>query len=129
ANLILSRGMSRRHACAVRRAMGASTAVLVREEMADATIIAIVGGGLGFLIAGFLVRGSAWWLRDPITLLTTSNALLDLEVQPAVLGFAAIITLAAVIVAGVIPAIHVSRASIRGVLPSDGNTSPIRWRG
>jgi predicted permease len=51
ANLMLARATSRRAELAVRAALGGARAALARPFLVEATIIAIVGGALGLLIA------------------------------------------------------------------------------
>jgi len=51
ANLFAVRTESRRHALAVRRALGAGRGGLVRVQMAEALLLAVAGGGGGALIA------------------------------------------------------------------------------
>ena len=56
ANLTLSRQLRRGREMAVRGALGASRSRLLRQLVTESTILALLGGGLGFLIAAYSMR-------------------------------------------------------------------------
>jgi hypothetical protein len=62
ANLLMARGAARRRELAIRTAVGASPAALVRLLLADGLVLASLGGGLGLLLswwAGWMLTVSA----------------------------------------------------------------------
>ena len=58
ANLLLARGAARRRELAIRTAVGASPAALVRLLLAEGLVLASFGGGLGLFISWW-----AGWMR------------------------------------------------------------------
>src|SRR5260370_2167244 len=53
---MLARGEERRREMAIRAAIGAGRCQIVKQVLAEAVLLAVVGGGFGTLIAAFGVR-------------------------------------------------------------------------
>jgi putative ABC transport system permease protein len=104
AGAMLSRALSRRKEFAVRTALGASRGTLVRQLLAESTVLAFAGGLLGIVIAVValhLVRGVAGTALPHFASLS-----LDAGVIAAVMG----LTLAAGVAVGLLPAFVVAGA-------------------
>ncbi len=110
ANLLIVRAESRRRDLAVRRALGAGRAGLVRSQMAEALILAALGGIGGVLLARVgvpaLVRAAPEGIPRISSVGLDANALL----------FTAGAVIAAALAAGLLPAIRFSRPGLAGGL-------------
>ena len=57
ANLQLARGAARQREMAIRRALGASSGRIAREQLIESAVVAAVGGGLGLLLTLWALDG------------------------------------------------------------------------
>src|SRR5262249_14141463 len=103
ANLLLARGAVRAREFAVRQALGASRARLVRQMLAETLLLAAAGGTLGLALAR--------WTLDTIAALRPQDiALVDripIDLRAAVIAYG--VTLIAALIAGLAPSIQLSR--------------------
>jgi putative ABC transport system permease protein len=110
ANLLLARAVTRSHEIAVRMALGAAPASLVRQLLVESLAVAIPGGllGLAFAYAGVTVFNATlgheleFWMR--------------VELDGAVLAFTTALVVIAAVAAGLAPARQASRVSVGDVL-------------
>jgi putative ABC transport system permease protein len=111
-NLLLARATVRAREIAVRTALGASRAVIVRMLVIESLVLAALGGLLGILLAAW---GTWALLRFAPADLPRAN---EIHLDYTVLAFAMGLSLLSVMVFGVLPAMQASRAefSSRGVL-------------
>ncbi len=128
ANLSLSRGIARRNALAVRSALGATRARLVREEASEAVVIAAIGGAVGLAAAS--------WMLDTIVGHVTTNTSLatvlyfsDVTLTPAIAATTFIVTVSGMVIAGLLPAWSLTRCGLRETMASGSDTTVPRWRG
>jgi predicted permease len=128
ANLVLSRGAARRHDFAIRRALGASRFRLIREQMVEQSAIVLVGGVGGVLVARWLVRIAAGIARDNLEPFLR-GVRFDWTLDAGVLVSAAVAVLLCIVVSGLVPALHLTRDSLRSVLDQGGTAATPRWRG
>lgn len=103
ANLLLARGESRSKDLAVRVALGAARERVVRLLMTESTVLGLAGGGLGVLLSFLLLRGI-------LALAPAGFPRLDeIGVDGRVLAFAVLATMASIWIAGLVPALRISR--------------------
>jgi predicted permease len=110
AGLSLARGAARQHELSVRAALGAGRWRLIRQSLSESFLLALLGGGLGVLLAlcgrtaiSRLLAGSVEGLRY------------DLSLDHKVLGFSLFITMLTALLSGLLPALRAGRAN-----PADG---------
>ena len=122
ANLLLSRAAGRQRELAVRTALGANRARLVRQLLTESALMAIGGGALGILLADWCFL----FLKNLIPEDLSRTVALTLDFR--VLAFAMAISLASSVLFGLAPALQISGIDINVVLKQGGrgNTGPRR---
>ena len=124
AGLLLARGAARQQEIAVRSALGASRAQLIRQLLTESLLLALAGGVLGIALAGaslaLLVR------LIPVTLTQAHLIALNLPVLGCSLG----VSLLTGLVFGLVPAWRVTSVDLVRVAQdgSRGNTAGGRFR-
>jgi putative ABC transport system permease protein len=115
ANLLLARASAREREMAVRQALGASRARLIRQLLAESLLLAFIGAALGAGIAQSLSRFLVSFLT------TGSNRVfLDMAVDWRVLGFAALLAVLTCVLFGLIPAIRAAQIEPATVMKASG---------
>lgn len=123
ASLFLARGDAREGELAVRTALGAGRARLLRQLLTESLVLAAVGGAVGTLLAVWGTPGLAALGPPGIPRLDA------VAVDHRVLAFAAIVTLATGVLFGILPSLRAARREPRGLLRSGGRGSAARRRG
>jgi predicted permease len=121
AGLMLARGLARQREIAVRRALGASRAALVRQWMLESLLLASAGGVAGLVVAA--------WSGPVIGRLVTAglgSVTIDLAIDWSLLGIATAATVITALLCAVIPAVRLTRADAVGDLRTRvvGSASP-----
>jgi putative ABC transport system permease protein len=121
ANLFLARASARRREFAIRLALGASRWQLIRQLLTESTLLALLGG-----VAGLLV---AFWTAGLIPALFSSGEMTDLDVSAdwRVLLFTGAVSILTGILFGITPAIQASRPQLISTLKDD-QIAPILGR-
>ena len=109
ANLLLARGNSRQREIAVRLAIGAGRARLIRQLIAESILLGLGGGALGLVLA-------FWAGRSLLLLMSHSRSPILLNVHPdvTVLIFTLSISLLTALLFGMVPALRAARVDLRG---------------
>jgi predicted permease len=122
ANLSLARGMDRSREFAVRAALGAKRGRLFRQLLTESLMLAALGGAAGLLVA-FLGRDLLVALM-PKTVPRSGNVKLDAWV----LSFTVLLSLSVGIVAGLLPALQVSRPNLNESLKAGARSATAQAR-
>ncbi|MGH9352139.1 MAG: ABC transporter permease, partial [Terriglobia bacterium] len=112
ANLALTRATAREHEAAIRRALGASRGQLLRQSLTEMVLLGLVGGGSGFVLAHWVLRGLL--AIAPSGLPRLNNVRLD----GAVLAFTLVASVLAGVLAGLLPAWRMAQTHPQDALRS-----------
>ena len=111
ANLLLARAAVRQREVALRLSLGAGKMRLVRQLLTESSIIAIMAGLLGLLLAAW-GRDLLWLMRPPFL---DANAI-EIALDGRVLLFTAGITILTGLLFGLVPAFQASRVDLMWAL-------------
>jgi predicted permease len=111
ANLMLARASARQREIAVRLAVGASRGALVRQLLMESAVLAFFGGVAGLTFAFWFARLLITF-RPPLPVPIS----LDVGIDLRVMLFTALISIFAVVLFGLVPALQASRTRLTGVL-------------
>lgn len=113
ANLLMTRATERRQEMALRSALGAGRARLIRQLLIESFALSVAGG-----VAGLL---AAWWGLRWLAVVAPDIPRLDAIGMPApVIGFALLATVGAALLFGLAPAVHVVGAEVGSALKDRG---------
>ena len=119
AGLLLVRVIRRRREIAVRLALGARSAVVIRQSLIETLSLSISGGILGLLLAAAVLRLGISFL--PESLPRINSITLDWRV----VGFALLLAVLTGLLCGLIPAISAAGTSVNDSLKEGGRTGSI----
>jgi putative ABC transport system permease protein len=116
ANLMMTRAAGREREVALRGALGAGRLRIMRQLMTESVMVALMGGGLGLLVAVAGIRGL-------LAIMPPSFPRVDeIGLDGRVLAFTAVVSLATGIIFGLAPALQTSRANLIAQLKEGGRT-------
>src|SRR5579864_6698106 len=120
ANLLLTRALARQREFAMRSALGASRAAILRQVLAESLVIAIAGGLLGAALSPLLTRPA-------LVLLPAGNLprLDQVHIDTGVLAFTMLISIFAGLLFGVVPAMRAGRGDLSLTLRAGGRGSSV----
>jgi predicted permease len=123
ANLLLARSTGRNREFAIRAALGASQGRVMRQLLTESVLLAMAGGALGLLLA-------AWGTRAALAALPSALPRAnDVRLDPRVLLFTLVISLAAGVLFGLAPALKTSHPDLHETLKEGGRgASGARYR-
>jgi putative ABC transport system permease protein len=122
ANLLLSRAASRQREIAVRTAMGAGRARLIRQLLTETTLLGLAGGLLGLSIASLT-------LKSIILFAPTIPRIEDVAIDLRVLGFCLLTSLAISLLFGLAPALGATGLDLNLALKQGSRGASARHAG
>ena len=114
ANLLLARSTGRTQEFAIRAALGGGQGRIVRQLLAETSLLALAGGGLGLLFASWSTRAALTLLPDALPRAQ------EISVDWQALLFTVAVSLFAGILFGLAPALKLSRADLHAQLKEGG---------
>jgi predicted permease len=115
ANLLLTQGKSRQKEIALRLAVGAGRARVIRQLITESVLLAAGGATIGVILA---FAGS----RSLVNLMSHSTSTMQVEVHPdiRVLAFTGLVSLIAILIFGLVPAWRGSRLDLSQAMKETG---------
>jgi predicted permease len=112
ANLLLSRSVSRQRESAVRLALGATRARLLRQHLIESGVLALLGGATGIALGYVLARSLHLLFQSG----RDASSAFDLHLDPRVLGYTGALSILTAFLFGLAPAVWAARADVNDAL-------------
>ncbi len=118
-NLLLARSTNRSREYAIRVALGAGRWRLLRQSLTESTILALTGGVLGIIIAG-------WGTKLALTALPTALPRAEeITLDSRVVLFTLVVSLLTGLLAGIVPALKASQRRFNETLKEGGRGTAV----
>jgi predicted permease len=117
ANLLLARATGRRQEFSIRLALGAKPWRLMTQLLTETLLMALVGSICGLILANWL-GGALRWLLPTVA----RPVMLAPPLDGQVFSFTALLAVIVTVLAGLVPALHSSRADINDALKQGGRS-------
>lgn len=116
ANLLLTQASAREHELAIRSALGAARTRLLRQFLTEASVLALLGGGLGVI--------AAYWGVSALMVLVPENVPLSggVSINVPVLVFAFVLSSAVAVGLGIFTALRATSRNLRAELEEGGRS-------
>jgi putative ABC transport system permease protein len=118
ANLSLARAAARQREFAIRSALGAGRWPIIRQTLVESTLLALVGAGLGALLAVWGTR--ALVAGDGSQIAESAPGWNEIGVDLSVLGFTLVVAFSTGIIFGLAPALQAARPDATAALKDGG---------
>jgi putative ABC transport system permease protein len=120
ANLLLVRAVSRQRETAVRLALGASRARLMRQALAESVLLGLLGGALGLLVSVWAIQALAQGIPEGFSKFIPGWSRLGINFT--VLAFTFAVSVLAGSVAGLAPVWHSTKTNLNEALKAGGRS-------
>ncbi|MDX6290253.1 MAG: hypothetical protein QOH42_2052, partial [Blastocatellia bacterium] len=127
ANLLLARSIAREREMSLRMALGAGRMRLIRQMLTESTLLALIAGAVGLLVARFGIQAILRFSPPNVPHLDS------VKIDAKVLAFTAVVSLLTGVVFGLVPALKISQAhpgeALKQNRTASGGISGRRLRG
>ncbi|MCG8651965.1 MAG: FtsX-like permease family protein, partial [Pirellulales bacterium] len=110
-NLLLVRAVQRGRELAIRSALGATRAAMIRQMFLESILISVAGSLIGLLLGAWAID-ALWWVIES----TRPPFWYDFSLDWRVFGFVILVTILMAIASGLIPALQASRPNVNAML-------------
>ena len=117
ANLLLARATGRQKEFGIRLALGAAPVRLAGQLLTETLLVATAGAGCGLALAS-LLGGAIQWLLPAVA----RPAMLQPPLDGQVLAYTTALAFGVVILSGLVPAVHATRANVNEALKQGGRS-------
>jgi len=114
AGLLLGRWAGRSREIAIRAALGASRGRIVRQLLAEATVLGVSGCVMGLVLTNVTLRGFGHYAGRQLPRLS------EIGMDGRVFGIALIVSAITIVIFAVVPALRVARTEVQSVLQRAG---------